>query len=797
MGVKDFVKKITGVVNKKITQISQYKERPIVTIKDTGGHVSETETTTGRGPTWIGGSEAPKSKGGGGGGGGSGSGSGSGSTSSSAPTIIQGPLPKGTTPQEEKTFRTSGVTATRLKPSESKKYYIDKTTQEPKSIGLVKPGYITPVKLSLSSGIAGSFKNLFSRFSTTNKRTSWENILDPLDRSAQAKFEKTAYTTTKVGSISPGESTFKDITYGDLQFKRDINILKETSPKIGSAKKDIENYYKDLQSNVNKGTISLGVAKTLGEQKVGRVSEQLNKDIGDVYKKYPGVQGLGEKKSDIRNFIKGVAYSNPLTTAIVIADESKKSPLKPIDINAPLQTYPDIKLTTEGKIASGFVVGGALVGASKFGIYGLTEKAIVTKDVAQLSKQPWATKSLVLIGDKTGKLLYKGERNYFGLKQKVNLAGKLYKIGSKKYIIPEGVGVLKTVGKLPWNIMGGGKSTQLISSSAFSFGEKGVSLGLEKVSIGVSKNVFIPKISSSAMFQIPSTKKQAIKTGKSIGKQWYKNVEYGGTGIISYDVRPSIKVGKDLYFGFTPNYKREISEYGLTKVIYPKPTSSVKVFRGGGGAKTPLSKTFGITETKSPMTISPGKGAMGQGLKSETISISKVFSKGRIGTRSGIKSFTKQSTRQLGLGNSKSALSITGKSILSIGTKLKSRQGIVSVSGIALGQPQVPKVRTTTSFFYPGIVTPKVSPKPPRIGTPSPYIPFIPFGLPKPSLNFKFSPGGKRVGGSPLSGYSTSFTGYTLGIKGSKPKLFAGKYLTGFEVRPLSKKGKIVFEVNK
>ena len=91
----------------------------------------------------------------------------------------------------------------------------------------------------------------------------------------------------------------------------------------------------------------------------------------------------------------------------------------------------------------------------------------------------------------------------------------------------------------------------------------------------------------------------------------------------------------------------------------------------------------------------------------------------------------------------------------------------------SIGSAIIPQITSPGSGWIPPIFLPKIRPD-----------------LPTPAV-------GRRKKSLSIGGYSTSFAGYAGKVKGSKatPTRF-GKF-TGFEIRPLGKKGKVVFEIGK
>lgn len=91
--------------------------------------------------------------------------------------------------------------------------------------------------------------------------------------------------------------------------------------------------------------------------------------------------------------------------------------------------------------------------------------------------------------------------------------------------------------------------------------------------------------------------RQARKTGEQLASDLLTNYKTGGEISKELTTAQSMKIGKNLYFTATKK-----GDIGLTKVIYPKESTGVKILKGGG-TKTPLSQIY-KEETKAILGIS-------------------------------------------------------------------------------------------------------------------------------------------------------------------------------------------------
>jgi len=632
--------------------------------------------------------------------------------------------------------------------------------------------------------------------------------LPETERQDDIKRDATAFSVIPSGSIGPDDPTFKDVTYGDIQ--KDITIKRtvaQTGPYV-EAKAEIGSYTDYLQENVDSGFYSVGTATALQDTKVKEVEEKLGKEYRDIGSKYPDVPGLYTKvpKEPIVPFLKEAAIlSNPLGISGKLGVAVKDSPLVIDSADSSLKGYINYKPSKDVYIYSGMLLGSAAFGASSFGKYGRLQKDIVAGDFESLGSQTLRDTKIIKDFGKDGLVLGKGTRSFGNLKQEVVFGGEFVKTGDKTFIIPKGQGLATTTGQLSWNPLGGAKPTQVLSSSTFDFGAKGgVLIEGGQASLQFSKSTFIPRMQSSAMFQLPSSSREAVKTGSSIGRQWGKNAEFGGTTDINLDFAPSVKVGKNLYFGGTPKVSGGYSDIGFTKVIKKAPEKEgVTVFRGGGGGtKTPFSTTYAPPVMETPQVSTK---VISTGLDTQTKNIGSNLFKGRsvLGIGGGLKQTTKQRGILVSGQSIKSALASQSKqrsiTTLGLGSQLspRVRSKTDTLQVPMLGQASSIKLATSSIQKSALINPPRITP---RIRTPVPKIPSKGF-LPKiplppfPKISMGAPAIGKPFGGKTTTGFSTSFTGYARGITKAPTKSVFGK--TGFEVRPLSSKGDIIFKVKR
>lgn len=539
-----------------------------------------------------------------------------------------------------------------------------------------------------------SVSRVGSLFGFGKTRYEIETVFDPFAYSFKPKEEMIIGGNPLIGykkvNILEQRKGY-EMEAGKLKTGYETNLSSVVQPYA----KEKEKYYQEL---IDIGAIGLPEAQTKYESDIGRFGEIKQKefqtlfetDIRKISEKYPYAGVEITRPNPFKEVAKMLVVASPYTAPIYLA----KSGVAP--------------LSTEGIIASTSIIGGSLLGVSKFGAIGRIEKGIVQAELEGLSMQPLKYKSLIIEGEKGGVALLKGERIYGGLREEVEVAGKLLKKGERAYIIPYGEGASKVAGTLNWNLLSPSKgATRVVGASTFEVGGKGITFNLGKIGTPVryefesatrvfelnevemrktlgapsnvlgryyrdtgdifirgdlptklkeytlahelghkfvyetgidlsrfesplslkqapkmfkeypieklggelaadfykgriakfpvdliyeqevfgtlSKSVVIPKYSTGAFFQMPTTEKGAVKVGELMGKQFAKNLQRGGKTIISFDVQFSTKAGENLFFGVTPQYYKKISSYGITKIV--KPNFGIKVVDIGSGGE--------------------------------------------------------------------------------------------------------------------------------------------------------------------------------------------------------------------
>ncbi len=612
---------------------------------------------------------------------------------------------------------------------------------------------------------------------------------------------------------------FKPVTYGKLyeigeekigaiQKEYKEKIMKEAEPVVAES----VSYYQRL---IDLGKMDVGEAQEKLDIKLGTYFESIGEGyqpefeakVKGIYEKYPtltevkgrvgGISKLGTV-SDILGFTAaGIPYGigkgayltatgaekevSPVGFAGRVTTPSEFAPTK--GVYKPI-TQMEFKRAPESYWGMAYTGFGVLGVPSK---YKLLEKSIVAGELEALSKQPVKYGAVVFEGEKGGLQFLKGTREFGKLKEEITVAGKYVKVGEKGVMMPRGFGESRIAGELSWNILGGVKPTKFISVSEFQVGAKtGLLVGGEKLSVGLSKTVFEPIVSTSAYFKHPSTMREAGKMGKLLGKQLAR-LQFGGVTEISYDIQIAKKVGKDLYLGAVPRGGGKIAELGLTKYIkVVSGDSGVTIFRGAG-KKTPFAKTFQeVTPTFRAPIIKTS--TLTRGLEQQTKAATRTIVGGRGVTAQVLKTAVKTkavvipSVTTLSLAKTRLGTGLITRTGLlpkvGLAQYPKLRIGLTQASAPSIKQMMKPALRTS---FAPSFITPTISVHPPKIPFRGfPIIPFIPpFGLGR----------GRRKKATQLrkqpTKYQPSFTALALGIKAPKiPKAYY-RGAGGLIIRPI------------
>ena len=442
-----------------------------------------------------------------------------------------------------------------------------------------------------------------------------------LQESSPLMGAESSFFLPRFGTTIEGEEGLQQVRKIDIEKERQMERLLQT----GAISFELEQRYSEevnpfaeqqfqmFQAKVDEGELSQLEAQkgldlalgTFASAKELEYQTEFKERAGAVAEKYPSMTGLGETRPSF--FEAGGTGEAILTVAlppvegvILMGRGAKKEEKTQIVEYLPsgdpfLPLYPKYTVSKETMIGSLLLVSSPLMPIGKaltFGGMKSISMGVASAEILGVSKSPVKFGQVVFEGEKGGLILLKGSSRRGGLIQEIDLVGSFQKVGKQTFVMPKGVADVRIAGKLSENILGGKEATQILGVSRFDFGAKGTTLlGGEKLSLGLGKSVFEPKISSFGFFKAPSTLREADFMGKRLGEQFYKNIRLGGTKEVGFDLPVSIKMQKDLFFGFTPRPSRKFADVGLTKVfkITPKRGDLISI---PSGAKTPFAKTF-------------------------------------------------------------------------------------------------------------------------------------------------------------------------------------------------------------
>lgn len=450
------------------------------------------------------------------------------------------------------------------------------------------------------------FRNPFEAFKGAGKRIS------------ETK-EKEYSPIVKTGTIAPDESPY--YTYGELQTQADISREINVQSTINKYQSKIDEYQKVLSKQVNEGEINVEEANKKLADKIKKINENLNKDLNKLqeiryFKK--GVQ-TGEIVYETSKQIPSlVSLATPITSVLYgtyLASESeKKAPIVIESAKKGVPLYPDVKVPIRERVESSL-----FIGAGAFRVLGKIRKvegSIVKGELERLSEQPFKFKGKTIKTERGDITKITGVQRADKLKTEVTIVGRTTREGRNIYFTSGG-GEAKVTGELSWNVLGGGKPTYIVNVQQFQMGGKGLgfrttkvgelflggtddlilrSLAKGKLTQSVGTTTIIPTESTGMLFQtrrakpylvFPSpelkylTQREIKSQAKFISEEFIKNYQTGG--IITKDLGSalSLKLPKSNIFIYTSR-----GDIGRIKIVYPKISEGVKMFKGGLGKKS-------------------------------------------------------------------------------------------------------------------------------------------------------------------------------------------------------------------
>jgi len=793
-------------------------------INVSGTPAGETRTTSGTtvstpgspGGAGISGSYGGTSKGGGGGGGGGGGTLGG---SSNVPTSLGG---------------TQQTAEARLGVTQSIRTVSGGTTLKPsqKSISASSGGLPKAyVNKPFWSGVSETISNLGSRFSSPGKdKTPFGEITAPFAATQDPKFTKLTYSqfSTSMNPITYGErqDEITKIKSVGMKYEQDkaVKEMQDLFTKTSTPVVEQQTSFYQRQVDTGKMTVTQAqsgldkslkeyTSATLGGKEFKDIEKRFQSNVASREKALPDIPNLGSRKNPLTFPIELAALSSVVGSSIMLAVETNKAPLIIRDINKPLQTYIDYKPTTGMAIAASAVALNA--GGSLF--KGFRAINLADVDAATLKASggiTFAKEAPLRIGK--------------GVIQKFTGFGdtgvsKAWITGTAETKFSKQI-----LGSTPFK--GAIKSDVLVKYTSYYSGKPMQVRATQE--LASTAGFVLPKTIKGEQFAVASifkTKGKPTFLGAEMAELPGGRYKIVKAGRISKFNTASITQGE----GFAAGAKIEFLHESKT-IVDTKPIATgvydelftTKKISGLGGRKTPLSKTFTeppsfiFTEIKptkySPISKPSGSGQiLSTKIKSSTRASPEIVEGiGEAATKDLFRGgFTIPKSSLGSLGRSLTAtrsglfLGSTGLTTIKQTTSLTTLNNIktrtLTSQIISPLQIQPPRIKELTAQVPK--LTSKLVPTIPTFATPGipgfsiPSIPLFP-AFPIPSFGgFRGGTSIGKVKTKPISGYISSFTAWSRGIKGAVKtptiKLGGKKYYTGFEIRPLSKKGKIVVDI--
>jgi len=623
-------------------------------------------------------------------------------------------------------------------------------------------------------------------FSKAGEQQEYKSLSDPFNLSEKRKSDTTAYTTVKSGSISPDESAFNVVTYGNLQ--KDIELKRniEVGGYKFQAERDINELRTTAQADINVGGDYESISADFNK-KQAEISKSYQSNVAGSYSKYKDIPGVYEQKSLIPGAVGlatdiGVSFT-PIAPAYFVG--------KGISYLASEQNKGRIIVDQSGGIIKEELTPKEWRGLSYIGFAGVStfgklrgvERSIVGGELEQLGTQKIKFLQVTKQSGEQGLVTMKGVQSSGGLSREFLITGKTYNVGGKGFIMPTGEGIATTKGTLGWNILGGKPSSQYLSIQTFKVGAKGVSFPLGesgKLFANVGTTTLLPGYETSALFKMPTTSAQSVKVESNVMKQFTKNLKYSKqpvikelSGGISYKLKDNIFLSKNVK-----------GDTGLN-LIYnvPDKSSGIQVYRSGG-TKTPFSETFGLpTSQVSTQTFQAPVTSFAE---------SSIVQPSTSGVRGGLTTVTKTQVGQTSINLPKLNFELSLKQqpktdMVQKGTlitgSLFGARNIFKTNTTQVSIPSLAQAQTTkqTTKLGQSLISPATFSTPTMGGIPGKPFGGVPFLFPFSAPVF----GRMRTGDLKAKRtyrYTPSYKALVFGIKGPAP---TKTKFTGLELRPI------------
>lgn len=503
------------------------------------------------------------------------------------------------------------------------------------------------------------YSRTYRRYYQPKKEYYGMDIFSPIKRIGitrreQTEIDKGKFTGfIKSGTTPPDQPAF--LTMGELtqgQKTKYLDVEKysdivDYNIALGEMGKDIKNkIVTDIQSKYESK-----ITEFTTEEELNKINEDYEKEFQKKYetqfekqakklnelRKLKG--GYGRTGATIFSLGKSGAEIGAMTTPFTsimygVGRESyrERTGISLIDYNkyGGFSTYPYTKPDIETGV---YFVGTGLSGLS---LLRSTEKAIISEELRLLSEQrlktPRQLQSLLpqkyqksqpylSIVQRTGQdkfnLRLIGEQRFRGLTTELEILGAGEKIG-KKMILKGGMGEARTTGQLSWNLISG-RPTYITSLQRFKIGAKSFPEGKLSDLIAYTGTQTLvpeeridllwttkpkPQVLRGSFTESKLIKKQAKEISKAILKGW----KIKGTITKTATAGLQKKLKGDLQFALSGKvtrvgigktirgYEFIGKDYGLIKTTTPPSSTGVKFMQPRSIKKTPLWKTFGVSE---------------------------------------------------------------------------------------------------------------------------------------------------------------------------------------------------------
>ena len=688
-------------------------------------------------------------------------------------------------------------------------------------------GEFKPHRTSWGKAIVGTMAGVFGAI---KGERAWKdvNVLP----AGKYKEEETAYTTLGFKKSFPF-ITATETTYGDIVRKEREKATIETPSIAKQVYMTPEQGYislleqvsldvsKKYQEKIDAGKLTLEQAKIEADIEASGLFEEQSKELEKFYKKTTKYGKIKETKSEriIKSAppiletagIVGLSLTGPsgiMASSAWMMGRGATTMKKGQDPT--LTTGQRIKLTSLGATQMGFGIAGAGMSTKAL------EHQIVNLELKDLGQKKWSTLTLKKSSLKADKFMTVGERSSGGLKQELLVRGKTFRVGDKGYITPRSEVIIKTSGKLDWNILSGRKGTDFLNVKTYTVKGSGISIPTGKgTSFSFGEVITKPRWEAGTMFTDKTTAKQFIKSFQKSFKdfaekpslsvvsgqhlQGTKGITFSrGFNLKSVDI--GMKGGKVTDVNIIAPQTSRGFTFDVTGIGSGRGAGAIKVVsgKGAGSSQKYFQNLYGSDVSTSLSKVTPT-------IKTTTSFIVNVPIFKDTTRMTGI---TEVNFNKLILKPKTAPLQIplviagiTPSIKVKTGTRTKTILGSTTRGLINLKSLQVPKAKVVPALSSGTItLTKQASKLTPAIAT----IPVggldtgfittptmgggLPFAVPLFTLGAPFKFGGvKKFKGKRKFAYTPSYKAFAFGIQSKAKTPISTKKWTGLETRPFTK----------